>query len=433
MASPPPPTTTTPPETSPLRVGAWVLYDLANTVYAATLTFVFTPFAVEALGNRSALGVANFASMTAAGLCVPLLGALVDRTARTRGYLALATGLCIAALAGWYLDLGPWWLIGCFAVANLTYNVALVFYNALLPSVAPPDRVGRVSGLGVGLGYFGTILVLLLLRFTAVDDRPFFLLAAALFLVLALPCMLLVRDRRPVPPPTDGAGASLRAAARRMVAALAELPRHPPLFWFLLGNFCLVDVLNTAVLFFIDFTVAVFQAQASAGELSLLGHVFPADDRLESFKILAGFTLNVLALVYGIAIGGWTDRSPLRVMRASAFALLAALVGGAAFGGHSALGYFATLVALGAFGLTGIWTAGRKVIVLLAPPERIGEYFGLYGITVKLSVVGGVVYGVVADRFGVKAGMLAQSAQLLLGLGCLLMVRLPPTPPAPQR
>lgn len=433
MATPPPPTTTTTVCASPLRIGAWVLYDLANTVYAATLTFVFTPFAVRELGNRSALGVANLVSMAIAGLCVPLLGALVDRTARTRGYLSIATGLCIAALAGWYLDLGAWWLIGCFAIANLTYNVALVFYNALLPAVAPPDRVGRVSALGVGLGYFGTILVLLLLQFAPVGDRPFFLLAAALFLALAMPCMLLVRDHRPVPPPGDGPGASLRAAARRLVAALRELPRHPPLFWFLLGNFCLVDVLNTAVFFFVDFTIAVFQAQAEAGEMSLFGHVLPAAGGLDSFKILAGFALNVLALVYGVAIGGWTDRAPLRVMRASAVALLCALIGGAAFGGYSALGYLLTLVALGAFGLTGIWTAGRKVVVMLAPPERIGEFFGLYGITVKLSVVGVLVYARVADGFGVKAGMLAQSVQLSVGLGCLLMVRLPPSPPAPPR
>jgi UMF1 family MFS transporter len=236
---------------------------------------------------------------------------------------------------------------------------------------------------------------------------------------------VLVRDRRAAQVAPDGHGATMRAAARQLVAAVRDLPEHPALLWFLVGNFCLVDVLNTAVFFFVDFTIEVFRAQAEAGALTLFGQTFSADKDLESFRIVAGLGLNGLALVYGISIGGWTDRSPLRVMQASAVALLLALIGGAAFGGVSALGYLATLVGLGAFGLTGIWTAGRKIIVILAPADRIGEYFGLYGITVKLSVVGAVVYGVVADGFGVKAGMLAQSLQLLLGLGCLLMVRLP--------
>jgi MFS-type transporter involved in bile tolerance (Atg22 family) len=105
-----------------------------------------------------------------------------------------------------------------------------------------------------------------------------------------------------------------------------------------------------------------------------------------------------------------------------------ALVGGSAFGGTSTTGYAATLLLCGAFGLSGIWTAGRKLVVVLAPPERVGSYFGLYGVTVKLSVVGSVVYGFVEHAHGAKPAMLAQGAQLLLGLACLAMVRVPRSP-----
>ena len=75
--------------------------------------------------------------------------------------------------------------------------------------------------------------------------------------------------------------------------------------------------------------------------------------------------------------------------------------------------------------MTGIWSAGRKIIVVLAPPDQIGQYFGLYGITIKLSVFGSVTYGLISDSYGSKPAMLAQSAQLLIGLLCLFMVRLP--------
>ena len=425
MAGPAPDPDPTTPRSSPLPVAAWVLYDLANTVYIATVTFVFTPFAKQEIGGLTGHGVTNFLSMVAAAFLVPFLGALCDTTSHTNRYLRTATLLCIVALAGWALDFGSLWLLGCFLVANLTYNVALLFYNALLPAVAPPDRIGRVSGLGVGLGYLGTILVLVLLITVDLDARAFFVLSAGLFLALALPCLWLVHDRRRPPQPAAEAGSTFASANRRLLATLRELPRHRALMWFLVGNFCLVDVLNTAVLYFADFTVAVFRAQAEAGQLSLLGATFGADNDLAGFKGVTGLCLNVLALVYGVTIGAWTDRAPLAVMRASAVALLLALIGGAVFGGHSALGYLLTLVALGAFGLTGIWTAGRKIVVLLAPPDQVGRFFGLYGITVKLSVVGSVVYGVVSDAWGSKPAMLAQSAQLLLGLACLYMVRLP--------
>jgi UMF1 family MFS transporter len=279
-----------------------------------------------------------------------------------------------------------------------------------------------VSGIGVGVGYMGTILVIAITMVADTSPRTFFLIAACMFLVLATPCMLLVRDRREsLKGTSDGV---MRNANRRLLKTLRELPQHRTLMWFLVGNFFLVDVLNTAVLYFAEFTTSVFRDQAEAGIL-LFGTTYQGQDGIKDFMGVSGLCLNVIAMVVGVSIGSWTDRNPLGVMRASAVALLLALIGGAVFGGNSPLGYLATLVALGAFGLTGIWTAGRKVVVLLAPPDQIGQYFGLYGITVKLSVFGAVTYGIVSDTYGSKPAMLAQSTQLLLGLVCLFMVRLP--------
>lgn len=406
-----------------------MLYDLANTVYAAFLTFLFTPFVTARFQEKGGLGITQTLSMLVAASLVPFLGALADRTARTRGYLAVATLLCIAAIGAFAIDDGKWWLLGCFFVANVTYNLGLASYNALLPSVADEQHAGRLSGIGVGVGYVGTILVLLvLLPLTRFADQA--LAAAALFLLLALPCLLLVRDRR-TPVAGDGTG-TMRAALRSLHAMLRELPGQPALLWFLLANFCLVDVLNTAVLYFADFTRDVFAAAAAAHTLSLFGHRYDGDAGLRAFLQHMGLALNGLALLFGVVLGLWTDRRPLGVLRCSAVALLLALVGGAAFGGASPAGYLLSLVALGALGLAGIWTAGRKVVVLLVPAERIGAAFGLYGITVKLSVLGSTVYGVVADHFGTRSAMLVQGVPLLVGLLCLSRVRLPGQTAAPQ-
>lgn len=412
---------------SRLRTGAWVLYDLANTIYIATVTFVFTPYAKQELGGSlTAHGVANFLSMVAAALLCPFFGALVDTTKRTRSYLTLSTALCITALAGWHFDYGPYWLLACFFLANLAYNVALVFYNSLLTSVAPPERAGRVSGIGVGLGYLGTILVLAITMTVRPTPQQFFLIAAALFLLFALPCMLFVKEQRSGDASAERMSSvgMLRQANRTLLQTVRDLPRHRALMWFLIGNFCLVDVLNTAILYFAEFTKSVFAEQADAGVV-LFGTTFTGQAGIDSFMAIAGLCLNLIAMLVGIAIGAWADRAPLAVMRVSAISLLFALIGGAVFGGNSPLLYLSTLVAMGAFGLTGIWTAGRKVIVLLAPPDQIGQYFGLYGITLKLSVFGGVLYGLISDSYGSKPAMLAQSTQLLLGLLCLFMVQLP--------
>lgn len=406
-----------------------MLYDLANTVYAATLTYLLTPYAKEVLGDHRVYGLVQFAAMVLAGALVPVCGALADRTARAGRYLTIATLTCIAAIAGFGIDLGGPFLLACFFVAGVAYNLGLLFYNVLLPSVAAHGREGRLSGLGTGVGYIGTLVVLAVLMPLEVTPRERFPLAALLFLVTAAPCLLLVRDRRP--PLAGTTRDAVRHALADLRATLRELPQHRSLAWFLLGNFCLVDVLNTAILFFADFTKEVFAAPAAAGTLQWLGDTLHGDAGLTTLVMGMGILLNTLALVFGIVQGAWADRAPLAVLRWSAVALLGALVGGVVFGGGSTLGYALSLVVLGAFGLSGVWTAGRKVVVVLAPPDRVGSWFGLYGITVKLSVVGGVVYGFVARDAGPKPAMLAQSIQLLLGLGCLAMVRLPSsTPPA---
>ncbi len=411
-----------------LHTAAWVLYDLANTVYIAAITFVFTPYARTVLGDRiDGVGWANFASMALAALLVPVFGAIADHTGKAHRYLALATIACIAGLIGIGLDVGdgwrPVWLLACFAFANLAYNLGLLFYNALLASVSHADNSGQVSGVGVGVGYLGTILVLAVVLPLDVSAAAKFALAGGIFFVTALPCLALVRERRP--PRPGSSGVAVRAALHSLRSTLARLPKDRPLLLFLLGNFCLVDVLNTAVLYFADFTLDTFRSAATDGRLTLLGHTFVGEPGLRSFLQLSGLALNVLALGFGIVLGRYTERAPLGVMRASALALLVALVGGAWFAGRDALGYLATLVTMGAFGLAGIWTAGRKLVLLLAPPERVGEYFGLYGITVKLSVVGAVVFAEVEYAHGTRTAMLAQSAQLLLGLVCLCMVRSP--------
>ena len=90
-------------------------------------------------------------------------------------------------------------------------------------------------------------------------------------------------------------------------------------------------------------------------------------------------------------------------------------------------------------GLSGIWTAGRKLLIELSLREKVGEYFGLYGITTKLSVIGSAVVGVLqdvvskqtgSDLTGWKVAIGAQAGPLLLGILFLALVKKPQPGPA---
>lgn len=425
-----------------LPSAAWIGYDLANTVYAAVLTFVFFPYVGTLFDSRSLQGIVNSLSMIAAGLLVPVLASMADHTGRSRLYLVIATLLCVLPMALFGATDQPFLIMALFFMANVGYNAALVFYYVLLPSVASPSRTGLVSGLGVGFGYFGTILTLLV-----VLDLPekigyvgAFAAAAAMFLAFALPCFVMVHERRV----TARESFSLALAARQgrsVLETLKGLPANRPVMWFLLGNFFCVDVLNTAIAFFGDFTRNAFFINRGSAEspdwvarapVSAFGVVCETPGELLK---LAGLSLNTLALLFGVLLGFMTDRfGSMRVLRLTALSLLAGLVGSALWGGDNATLYIVAICGFGGLGLSGIWTAGRKVLIELSPPEKIGEYFGLYGITTKLSVIGSAVFGVLVDQVtrtsgsdltGWKAALAFQAVPLALGLGFLALVRMP--------
>lgn len=420
-------------KTLPGPAVAWVLYDLANTVYVATLTFIFVPYLGDLFEMRSVVGIVSSISMICAGMLVPLFAAAGDRTGRCRTYLIVATMACIVpmALFGATASLIP--LMAAFFMANLAYNGSLVFYNALLPSVAADRNQGLISGLGVGLGYIGTLvtLVIVLPLQDKIGTPNTFYLTAALFLVFALPSFLLVRERRVLvsePFSRDLVKRSFGA----VIKTVKSLPANKPVMWFLLGNFFCVDVLNTAILFFGDLTSTTFEPSINEGKATIFGHVIESTTGL---LMLAGITLNGLALIFGVTLGFLTDRlGSLRVLRFSAACLVVGLLGAAFAAGETVLGYLIGICGFGGLGLSGIWTAGRKLLIELSPREKVGEYFGLYGITTKLSVLGSAAVGILQDVVsnqtgseltGWKVAIGAQAIPLMLGILFLAMVKQP--------
>ncbi len=401
------------------RAVSWAFYDFANTIYSALVV----SFAV-ALHVKRYTGVEKYTYLTiglsllASGLLLPFAGEVADRTGRPRrylGWLTLLTCACCAAMA--FAD-GAWLILALFFVANFSYNSSLTFYDSLLPTLGPPERLGTVSGLGVGLGYAGVAFALpigwgVLRTCENLPPRrelaPLFALAGVLFLLFSLPLFLYVPEK-PATKRTRPGAPVFRLAYSRVLTTLRLLPRHKPLLLFLLGNFFMVDSLNTGIVAAAPYMV----------------HVFGLPHR-EAMLWLIPFSLG--AGVLGVLGGRLVDAfGPRRIMLLAGFCVMAALVLGALAGSFAL--FIVAFVLLGGFGLANIWVAGRRLLLELVPPGQVGKYFGLYNVGHKLSMIGPVAFGLLADlkipsipAGGYRLGLLCQIPLLVVGLLLIRAVR----------
>src|SRR5690606_5590573 len=152
------------------EIWSWAPYDFANSPFTTlVVTFVYATYFTQAIADDPIHGTALWSrgvTITAivVALASPLLGAIADRGGYRKLFVLLSTLVCVAATALLYRVM-PGQVVAAlvlFVVANIAYEFGTVFYNAFLPDIAPPGRIGRASGLGWGIGYIGGLLALVL-------------------------------------------------------------------------------------------------------------------------------------------------------------------------------------------------------------------------------------------------------------------------------
>jgi len=399
---------------------SWASYDFANTIYSAVVvSFAIALHAKEFTGVEKYTFITAGASMLASGLFVPFAGELADRTGKSKRYLIFFTVLsCLTCAAIGCVYWAPL-IFALFFVANFCYNSSLVFYDSLLPVVAPRERTGLVSGIGVGVGYGGVAfalpLAMALLHFyrklePEYELSPLFLLGGGLFLLMSVPLFLFVPERRatkPLPPAT-----SVRSLAiRRTMVTIRALPRHRNMLCFLLGNFFCVDAVNATIFAYAPYVENVL----GIGRSQIMFWMVP-------------FSLSALGL--GVLGGRLSDLLGSRIaMISAALSFILAVLICALFATPWA--FFPAFIVLGGYGLSTIWVAGRKMLVSLAPRGQVGKYFGLYNVGHKLSMIGIVLFGIMADlelpwvrAGGYRAGLLVQIISMTLGVALIWKVKL---------
>jgi UMF1 family MFS transporter len=369
---------------SSIEAVAWALYDFANTIFSfAIVSFAMSLWAIRFLGEAD--GTFWFTAAVSVSVLInaavsPVLGAMSDRIGRRKPFLAAFTATCIVgtALIGVVdIRLG----LVTFAIANFAYQAALIYYDATLPEVARPIARGRLSGIGVALGYCGTLFVGVLLLVGVSTDADggstaaTFALVAGLFALFAAPLFLLVTERM-----RERTSFSAADAARSW-AQLGTTVRHaqesPGLLRFIVARFFYSDPVNTAIAVMSAF--AVYAVGFSEGQ---------------ALQVL--LVLTVVAVIASFGWGFVADRwGPRRTLFAVLGTWAVGLIILTLF--LSTVPFLIAGALLGA-GLGGVGVADRLMLLRLVPPERIGEMFGLYGLVGKFSaVVGPIVYGAIVS------------------------------------
>jgi UMF1 family MFS transporter len=416
-------------------VAAWCLFDWANSAFPAVITtFVFATYFTQAVASDPVTGTALWGhALAVAGLIIavvsPILGSVADLTGRRKLWLGVFAALNTAAIAGlWFVRPSPdsvWLGLVGIAVATIAFEIACVFYNALLPELAPPSHIGRISGWGWGLGYVGGIvcLGLVLVVFVQAETPPWGLdksaaehvraagpFSAVWYALFAIPLFLLVRE------PAGAQMAFGKAVAHGLkdLVETARALRDPawrPIFWFLVAHMIYADGLTTLFAFGGIYAAGTFGMDISE-------------------VIVFGVALNVTAGIGALGFA-WIDDwiGPRRTIATALVALMAVSV--AMLIVDSKTWFWVLGLVLGAF-FGPVQSASRSMLARLAPPTHQTQMFGLFALSGRITAFVGpaVLAWATAAAGSQRVGMATILAFFAVGLG-LLLTRVPDAAAAP--
>ncbi|MFH1664933.1 MAG: MFS transporter [Candidatus Omnitrophota bacterium] len=394
-----------------LTIFSWAMYDFANTIFAMNVVSLYFALwvTVDMKSEDILYSWVLSGSMLLAALFSPIMGAVSDRLGRRIPFLMFFTLICCAftALIGLTNKLGLGLLF--FAIANFCYQIAAVFYNALLPQISDKDKIGRVSGFGVGLGYCGTIAGLLLVRpfVLKYGRQAAFIPTAIFFLLFSLPCFLFVKDqsvRR-----TDKFRFRIIDSFRKAKETLTHIKKYPELFSFFIAAFMALNAINTVIVF------------ASVYAKKVIGFT---DAEIVTFYIAS----TVFAIFGSVASGFITDRFGSKRILNIVLGLwcITILLSAISFAKTA----FWVVGPLAGMCLGATWTSARALIVDLSPPQMVGEVFGFYGLVGKsASIAGPLIWGSTVWAFAflgvLKYRLAIFSLLIFLGLGIIMLQKVP--------
>ena len=389
---------------------SWAFYDWANSAFVLVVISTIFPLlfknywneGVEATVSTARLGITSSVAGLVVALAAPLLGAWADRTRTIKKLLViitLATSGFTVLLA--YAPQQSWLAAAAlFAVTSTGFNLAIVFYEAMLPSVSDESNVDYISGLGYGLGYIGGAIVLFAASLMMASPAAYgfssasaaglfsFTLVAAWWVLFSLPLIRWVPEPR-------GADLGLAFSAQ-FVRLVSHLREHRSLLYFLLAYWCYIDGVYTIIKLAVDYGAA-------------LG--FSAKDLISALLLtqLIGFPSSVIYGLIGARLG--VRRSiGAGVLLYTLITLWAARMG-------TVQEFYLLATAVGLV-QGGVQSLSRSLFARMVPPEETALYFSLFNVVGRFAaVLGPALVGVAGYMSGSsRAGLSALVLLFIIGL-----------------
>jgi UMF1 family MFS transporter len=394
-------------EVRPREVWAWSMYDFANSGYTTVvITAVFGAYFVSIIsGNAPWATFAWTAALSASYALIlvtgPLVGAWADARAAKKRLLLASTIGCVlfTALLALARPGEAALALALVAVSNYFFGVGENLIAAFLPELADAHAMGRVSGWGWSFGYLGGLaaLGLALAYITASGGPPThtvpvtMLNTAAFFAAAAVPTFLFLRERARPQEQTPNPWLRLRATLAQSRSFLD------------LRRFLLCIVFYQAGISAVVALAAIYAEQAmhfTMQQTIVLILVVNVTAALGAFGF--GYLQDAIGHARSIALtlAGWIAMVLIAFFsREPGSFWIAANLAGLCMGASQA--------------------AGRALVGYLAPPSRLAEFFGLWGLAVKAaSIFGPLTYGAVTWLFAGnhRLGILATGVYFVLGL-----------------
>lgn len=440
---------------------SWALFEGARNPYVLLITiYIFAPYFSKELVGDPVKGQALWGDLSFYGgiflaIVAPFLGAIADLGGRRKPWIfAFAFVLATATYALWFsipggVEMPLVLTCTCIVVANVAFDLTAVFHNAMLPDICPHSRVGALSGLGLALGNFGGLLILIFMLWSFslpgnvdwgfVPAQPLFGIDQAAFedarisapisavwlVVFALPLFIFTPDRIRSGMPV---GQAIRKGVGGVVKTLLSLRHYRNVATYLLARMFYNDG-KTAILTFGGLYAA---GTFDWGTIDMLAY---------------GIFLSIFA-VFGGIFGGWLDDTfgsrnaiLISIGGTSVGLILSLLMGPTSILGiwnfdpaHIPVLYdgpafntvpeaiYITIVIIIAIFITAAYANSRTMLARIAPPEKMTEFFGLYAFSGSATAfMAPFVNSRVTTWFHSQAAGMA-SILLFLGIGLALML-----------
>ncbi len=381
---------------------AWALYDWANSAFVTVIIAAIFPVYFAKVANATDLALdpsiatqrlayTTSLALALVAIMAPLLGAIADSAPVKKKLLALFLGLGVLSTLGMY-TIGPdQWLWACvlFALANIGAMGSFIFYDSLLPHIATPDEVDKVSTAGYALGYVSGGLVLIAaisiiespecfgLADKSQATRLTFALVALWWLAFSIPLF------RTIPEPAIAEDAPPRPKLTNVVGSLLrtyrELRKYKQAFVFLLAFLIYNDGVGTIIKFAVIYGQEIgIDSKDMIKAILLVQFVgIPATVLFGQFasRLSAKTSIYIGLLVYsGVSILGFF------MTNSTHFYMLAALIG---------------LVQ------GGVQALSRSLFSTMIPRHKSTEFFALFSVFEKFAgIFGPLLFALVASIAG---------------------------------